>query len=206
MGVDGSVLSYNLYAYCCNNPVMGFDPTGHWDWGLFTKIVVTTVIVAGCLTGVGAVAAVAATAAVTTAVATAGIATAISAVDGALCAQESGGSMVDGALAGAMGGSVGALISSFSYFTPGVDSALKWNMAGRAASSLVFYVSYELFDSGSIKADSVVEYAVDVTMDVTLSPIAYYYSGSIRSDYARTIINGAFDGIVDVFQSVAYFS
>jgi RHS repeat-associated protein len=23
----------NLYAYCNNNPVMGYDPTGHWDWG-----------------------------------------------------------------------------------------------------------------------------------------------------------------------------
>ena len=114
--------------------------------------------------------------------------------------------MLDGALAGAMGGSIGALVSSFSYFTPGVDSAIKWNTAGRAASSLVFDVSYELFDSGSIDANSVVGYAVDVTMDITLSPIAYYYSGNIRSDYVKTIINSAHDGIVDVFQSVAYFS
>ena len=25
----------DLYAYCNNNPVMGYDPTGHWDWGTF---------------------------------------------------------------------------------------------------------------------------------------------------------------------------
>ncbi len=25
----------NLYAYCGNNPVMGYDPTGTWDWGNF---------------------------------------------------------------------------------------------------------------------------------------------------------------------------
>ena len=25
----------DLYAYCRNNPVMGYDPTGHWDWGKF---------------------------------------------------------------------------------------------------------------------------------------------------------------------------
>ncbi len=24
---------YNMFAYCGNNPVMGYDPTGHWDWG-----------------------------------------------------------------------------------------------------------------------------------------------------------------------------
>lgn len=27
------ILSVNMYAYCGNNPVMGYDPTGHWDWG-----------------------------------------------------------------------------------------------------------------------------------------------------------------------------
>ena len=25
----------NLYAYCGNNPVMGYDPDGTWDWGKF---------------------------------------------------------------------------------------------------------------------------------------------------------------------------
>ena len=33
LGADGTPLSYNLFAYCGNNPVMGYDPTGHWDWG-----------------------------------------------------------------------------------------------------------------------------------------------------------------------------
>ena len=32
LGVKG-LLSYNLFAYCGNNPVMGYDPTGTWDWG-----------------------------------------------------------------------------------------------------------------------------------------------------------------------------
>ena len=27
------ILGYNMFAYCGNNPVMGYDPTGHWDWG-----------------------------------------------------------------------------------------------------------------------------------------------------------------------------
>ena len=33
LGADGKLISYNLFAYCGNNPVMGYDPTGHWDWG-----------------------------------------------------------------------------------------------------------------------------------------------------------------------------
>ena len=33
LGTSG-LLSYNLFAYCANNPVMGYDPTGTWDWGV----------------------------------------------------------------------------------------------------------------------------------------------------------------------------
>ena len=27
------MLGNNMFAYCANNPVMGYDPTGYWDWG-----------------------------------------------------------------------------------------------------------------------------------------------------------------------------
>jgi len=30
LGANGDLNSYNLYAYCSNNPVMGIDPTGKW--------------------------------------------------------------------------------------------------------------------------------------------------------------------------------
>ena len=42
----------NLYAYCGNNPVMGYDPDGTWDWGRFW---------AGLLIGLVTIAAVALT-------------------------------------------------------------------------------------------------------------------------------------------------
>lgn len=32
LGADGTLQSYNLFAYCKNNPTMGFDPTGHFSW------------------------------------------------------------------------------------------------------------------------------------------------------------------------------
>ena len=151
LGADGTQLSYNLFAYCKNNPVMGYDPTGHWDWDLFGKVLATTVIVVGCLTGVGAIAAAAAAAtatsvaaAVTVSVATASVSTALSAVDGAICAQQSGGKWYDGAMAGAIGGSVGALVSSATNPIPGTDAALRMNTVGRAASSLAYNISYEI--------------------------------------------------------------
>ena len=31
LGANEDLISYNLYSYCSNNPVMGFDPSGHWD-------------------------------------------------------------------------------------------------------------------------------------------------------------------------------
>ena len=33
LGADGTLFGYNLFTFCRNNPVIGFDPTGHWDWG-----------------------------------------------------------------------------------------------------------------------------------------------------------------------------
>ena len=53
------LLGFNMFAYCGNNPVMGYDPTGHVDWGKFLSgvsllsvgitacIVAATVVTAG---------------------------------------------------------------------------------------------------------------------------------------------------------------
>ena len=35
INANGDILGYNMFAYCGNNPVMGYDPTGEWDWEEF---------------------------------------------------------------------------------------------------------------------------------------------------------------------------
>lgn len=33
INANGDLLGFNMFAYCGNNPVMGYDPTGEWNWG-----------------------------------------------------------------------------------------------------------------------------------------------------------------------------
>ena len=40
---SGGFASFNLFSYCGNNPVMGYDPYGYFDWGIFTDIATTIV-------------------------------------------------------------------------------------------------------------------------------------------------------------------
>ena len=48
LGAGSNLTRYNLFAYCGNNPVMGYDPTGHWDWGWKERAALgTTVFIVG---------------------------------------------------------------------------------------------------------------------------------------------------------------
>ena len=95
-------LGQNMFAYCLNNPILGYDPTG--ELSLFAKIAITVGVVALCLTGVGAIAAgvatvagataTAVTAAATTAVVSAGVSTVAGAIDGGICAEKCGVSSI----------------------------------------------------------------------------------------------------------------
>ena len=69
--LNDGLLGYNLFAYCENNPVMGYDPIGEWNWGGVIAglgiIAATIIVVATCGVGTG-IGAVVAAAAITTGV------------------------------------------------------------------------------------------------------------------------------------------
>ena len=46
LGADGSPISYNLYAYCLNNPVNRFDATGNWSLSNLEKFVIGVTAIA----------------------------------------------------------------------------------------------------------------------------------------------------------------
>lgn len=47
LGADGTPLSYNLYAYCMNNPVNRTDESGAWSLPNWAKVVVGAAAIAG---------------------------------------------------------------------------------------------------------------------------------------------------------------
>ena len=54
LGADGTPLSYNLFAYCKNNPVMGYDPTGYFSWtDVFNTAAVVTIAALAVIAIVG---------------------------------------------------------------------------------------------------------------------------------------------------------
>ena len=66
INANGDLIGFNMFAYCGNNPVMGYDPDGEWNWGGVIAglgIIAATVITVATLgigTGVGAIIAAAA--------------------------------------------------------------------------------------------------------------------------------------------------
>ena len=45
LGIGDELLSYNLFSYCANNPVMGYDPTGTFNWGKLAAIVCVAAVI-----------------------------------------------------------------------------------------------------------------------------------------------------------------
>ena len=50
LGADGSPLSYNLFAYCMNNPVNRFDVNGNWSLPNWAKITIGAVATVAAVT------------------------------------------------------------------------------------------------------------------------------------------------------------
>ncbi len=119
LGVDGSILSYNLFTYCLNNPVNRFDVDGNWSMPNWLKVTVGAVAIAGL--------------AVAT-VCTGGAAAVVcgAALSGAIAGGASGAVM--GAIGGGIsGGWQGALDGACSGFMSGT---LIGSVTGAASSGL----------------------------------------------------------------------
>ena len=108
IGADGSLLSYNLFAYCLNNPVNRTDAEGNWSLPNWAKVAIGAVALAGAValtvaTGGGAAAVAVGVAKVVGSVA---VSTAVSAGVGYLNNGKQGA--IDGACNGFMFGSLSA--------------------------------------------------------------------------------------------------
>ena len=120
LGTDGEIVSYNLYAYCLNNPVNRFDENGYWSLPNWAKIAIGTAVIA-------------AAAALT--IATAGSSTALACFAvGALK-----GSVI-GAATGALGGAVTEVVSN-RITTGSWDGSLNAAMNGASSGFMTGAVS-----------------------------------------------------------------
>ncbi len=110
----------------------------------------------------------------------------------------SGQNFWKGAAAGAIGGAVGGAIN---YFLPGAG-----NLLGRAASTKIYDITNEVFQTGSFDINNLGLYIADTIMDVGLSIIYLDKVGSIVNPFVSATVGGLIDSGVDVMQTVLYFS
>lgn len=190
------LLSYNLFAYCANNPVMGYDPYGNWDWNLAGKIALaagSAIVSIGVSAAVGFFTKGGVTGAIANGV-EAVVAIGISAFNGGLCAEASGGSFWDGFMAGTVGGSVSAAFGS-------VD-ILGWDLAGRAAGTMVSELFYAEFTTGRITAGNIVNATMNAGMDVLFSGMSYgIFNSEAYEGIEKIMIRSGNDFAIDLLQS-----
>ena len=120
------------------------------------------------------------------------------AVDGGVTAAMSGQDFGKGFIAGAIGGAVGGAIN---YFFPGAG-----NLLGRAASTMVYDITNEIFQKGKFDINNLDLYVADTFMDVTLSLLYLDKVGSIANKFISAAVGGAIDAGVDIIQTPLYFT
>ena len=120
------------------------------------------------------------------------------AIDGGVTAAMSGQNFWKGFAAGAIGGAVGGVIN---YFLPGAG-----NLLGRAASTMIYDITNEIFQTGTFDINNLGLYIADTFMDVTLSLLYLDKVGSIANLFVSTAVGGAIDAGVDIIQTPLYFT
>lgn len=118
----------NLYAYCGNNPVMGFDPDGTWDWNEFWRILGATVLVVGVALACGLLA-VATGGLAGVVLMSVGIGVAFGAADGAYNAYKNGTDIVGGMFSGAIKGGATGLALGLGIVAGAAGLGIVWGFA-----------------------------------------------------------------------------
>jgi len=114
LGADGSPLSYNLFAYCKNNPINRFDVNGNWSMPNWLKVTIGAVATVAAVAVTVATGGAAAPVLIGVATSTIGGA-AVSAVNHRVTTgswEGAGKAALDGAADGFMWGGIGAFASS----------------------------------------------------------------------------------------------
>ena len=136
LGVDGDLLSYNLFIYCMNNFVNRFDVSGEWSLPNWARITIGVVAVAGLAVATactGGTAAVICGAALSGAITGAASGTVIGAISGGVTNGKEG--LLDGAASGFLsgviiGGAIGAVSAGYNVVSGVTSIAPKANAHG----------------------------------------------------------------------------
>ena len=169
----------NLYAYCGDNPVMGYDPEGIWSWSGFWNViaavaVVVVVTAAVALTAGAAAVAVGASSAVGTTVALTAVAAGTVVGVGEVVNQtlEKGSENINlgsVAISTFSGAADGALVAG-SLFTNPVGTAAIWG--GRVLLSGAISIGYGLNEDYS-SSDIALNFAGSVSLTATLGQFMF---------------------------------
>ena len=133
IGVDETLLSYNLFAYCKNNPINRFDDNGNWSLPNWAKVAIGAVALTGAIALTVATGGSAAAVAIGVAkvVGSVAVTTAVSA--GAGYIQNGKQGAIDGACNGFMYGSISAFVGAAGrYCNYSKASTGTSNMKGQA--------------------------------------------------------------------------
>ena len=129
-----------------------------------------------------------------------GITALLNAVDGGVSAVINEQDFWTGAAAGFIGGTIGGTISVLSSLIPGFSY---WgNVIGRVASSAIYDILNEVFQTGSLNNMDWKIFGSDLIMDGAFSMV---YIGSVGNGIIGASIGGVFDSIIDMLQTASLF-
>ena len=133
------------------------------------------------------------------------VAAVISGVANAVSTAMNGGSVEDCVVAGLVGAAGGAVgfITGYTVFAC-TGNALAANAAGRAASTLISDIGTPWCINGEVTGQDMINTGVDLTMDLCLSTVGYYYTEPITNTILNTAANAGIDLVVDVSETYLY--